>query len=123
LTGDRTAPILNRMVSRSSTLDRTFAAIADPTRRAMLERLRRQRPLSVSELARPFPVSLPAILKHLNVLSAAGLIICEKSGRTVTCRLNARPMKGAMQWMGHYERYWSRKLDRLAAFVETERDE
>jgi len=123
LTGERAAVILNQMVSRASTLDRTFAAIADPTRRAMLERLRRQMPLSVSELARPFPVSLPAILKHLNVLSAAGLVICEKSGRTVTCRLNAKPMKGAMQWMGQYERYWSRKLDRLAAFVETGGDE
>ena len=111
------------MVSRSSTLDRTYAAIADPTRRAMLERLRRQKPLSVSELARPLPVSLPAVLKHLNVLSAAGLVICDKSGRTVTCRLNARPMKGAMQWMGQYERYWSRKLARLAAFVEAEGDE
>ena len=123
LTGYRPAVILNQMVSRSSTLDRTFGAIADPTRRALLERLRRQRPLSVSELARPFPVSLPAILKHLNVLAAAGLVICDKSGRTVTCRLNARPMKGAMQWMGQYERYWFGKLDRLAAFVEAEGDE
>jgi DNA-binding transcriptional ArsR family regulator len=109
-------------ITLPSNLDRTFAAIADPTRRAILERLRRDKPLSVSELARPFPVSLPAILKHLNVLSAAGLVIRRKSGRTVTCRLNAKPMKGAMQWMGQYDRYWSGKLDRLTTFVETEGD-
>ena len=76
----------------------------------MLERLRRKELLSVSELARPFPVSLPAILKHLNVLSAAGLVVCRKQGRTVTCRINARPMKAAMDWMARYERYWSRHL-------------
>jgi DNA-binding transcriptional ArsR family regulator len=94
--------------------------MADPTRRAMLEHLRRRERLTVSELAGPFDVSLPAILKHLNVLSSAGLVVCEKRGRTVNCRLDSRPMKDAMQWMGRYERYWSRKLDRLAAFVETE---
>jgi DNA-binding transcriptional ArsR family regulator len=108
------------MVNPSSTLDRTFAAMSDPTRRAILERLRRGDVLSVGELAQPFPVSLPAILKHVNVLSAAGLIECEKQGRTVTCRLNARPMRDAVRWMERYERYWSRKLDRLAAFVERE---
>lgn len=106
------------MVSYSSRLGRTFAAIADPTRRAMLEHLRRRGWLSVSDLARPFDISLPAILKHVTVLSSAGLIAREKRGRTVHCRLNPRPMKDAMQWMGRYERYWSRKLDRLAAFVE-----
>jgi DNA-binding transcriptional ArsR family regulator len=108
------------MVTCSTDLGRTFSAIADPPRRAMLERLRRREHLTVSELARPFEVSLPAILKHIEVLSAAGLVIREKRGRTVNCRLNPGPMKDAMRWMSRYERYWSEKLDRLAAFVETE---
>ena len=69
------------------TLDRTFAALADPTRRALLAQLGAQSDLSVTALARPFPVSLPAIMKHLDVLAAAGLIAREKTGRTVACRL------------------------------------
>jgi DNA-binding transcriptional ArsR family regulator len=111
------------MVRHSPALDRTFAAVADPTRRAILEHLRKKERMSVSELAGPFAVSLPAVLKHVNVLSAAGLIVCKKRGRTVTCRLNAKPMKDAVRWMERYERYWSRKLDRLAAFVEQREDE
>jgi DNA-binding transcriptional ArsR family regulator len=107
----------------SSTLDRTFAAVSDPTRRAILEQLRRKEMMSIGELARPFPISLPAILKHVNVLSGAGLIACEKRGRTVTCRLNARPMRDAVQWMERYEQHWTRKLNRLAAFVEREDEE
>ncbi|BCP54273.1 hypothetical protein K32_28900 [Kaistia sp. 32K] len=99
-------------------LDRTFAALADPTRRALLARLVSQDGASVSELAEPFPVSLPAILKHLNVLSDAGLITRQKTGRTVTCRLNAAPMADAMAWLDHYQQFWSAQLDRLAHFVE-----
>lgn len=101
-------------------LDRTFAALADPTRRALLARLGREDSVSVSALAEPFPVSLPAIMKHLNVLSDAGLILRQKTGRTVSCRLNAAPMADAMQWLQHYERFWSTQLDRLADFVENE---
>ena len=74
-------------------LDRTFAALADPTRRALLAQLDEQPDLSVSELARPFPVTLPAVMKHLDVLSEAGLITRVKTGRTVTCRLNGAPMQ------------------------------
>lgn len=99
-------------------LDRIFAALADPTRRAMLARLEEQESLSVSELARPFPVSLPAVMKHLDVLSDAGLISRAKSGRTVACRLNAGPMEEAMNWLNRYERFWSGSLDRLAKFIE-----
>jgi DNA-binding transcriptional ArsR family regulator len=99
-------------------LDRTFGALADPTRRALLARLSEQESLSVSELAGPFPMSLPAIMKHLDVLSDAGLIARTKTGRTVACRLNAKPMESAMNWLNHYERFWSAQLDRLAAFVE-----
>ncbi|MFZ5782329.1 MAG: ArsR/SmtB family transcription factor [Pseudomonadota bacterium] len=104
---------------QSAALDRTFSALSDPTRRALLARLdREEQGLTVSELARPFPVSLPAIMKHLDVLSDAGLIERTKMGRTVTCQLKAAPMKQAMNWLSHYERYWNNQLDRLAAFLE-----
>src|SRR5450631_3137874 len=101
-------------------LDRTFAALADPTRRALLARLGRQHSISVSDLAQPFAMSLPAIMKHLDVLSDAGLIARSKSGRTVACRLTATPMEQAMDWLNRYQRFWSESLYRLAAFVEEE---
>src|SRR5882724_9522879 len=115
------AHILNLMVKYSDdTLDRTFAALADPTRRALVARLGSQDNFSVSELAQPFAMSLPAIMKHLDVLSDAGLVARAKSGRTVACRLTARPMEQAMDWLNRYQRFWSENLDRLAAFVEEE---
>ncbi|MGY8704131.1 helix-turn-helix domain-containing protein [Bradyrhizobium sp. 18BD] len=86
----------------------------------MLARLGEQESLSVSELAAPFPVSLPAIMKHLDVLTDAGLIVREKTGRTVSCRLTAQPMEQAMNWLNRYAQFWSEKFDRLAAFVEEE---
>jgi DNA-binding transcriptional ArsR family regulator len=103
---------------RDETLDRTFAALSDPTRRALLAHLVEKESLSVSELAKPFSMSLPAIMKHLDVLSDAGLIAREKTGRTVACRLTAQPMEQAMNWLDRYARFWSENLDRLAAFVE-----
>ncbi|MGA8690333.1 MAG: ArsR/SmtB family transcription factor [Methyloceanibacter sp.] len=103
---------------QDTALDRTFAALADPTRRALLARLGEAEGLSVSELARPFPVSLPAIMKHLDVLADAGLIMRAKTGRTVACQLTAEPMESAMNWLNRYQRFWSEQLDRLAAFVE-----
>jgi DNA-binding transcriptional ArsR family regulator len=103
---------------QDETLDRTFAALSDPTRRALLARLGEQESLSVSELAAPFPISLPAIMKHLDVLWDAGLIVREKTGRTVACRLTAQPMEQAMNWLNRYAQFWSENLDRLAAFVE-----
>jgi len=105
---------------REAQLDRTFAALADPTRRALVARLNDDDGLSVSELARPFPVSLPAIMKHLDVLTDAGLITRRKTGRTVTCQLTAGPMEEAMNWLTRYQRFWTEQLDRLAAFVEEE---
>jgi DNA-binding transcriptional ArsR family regulator len=99
-------------------LDRTFAALSDPTRRALLARLGGQDSISVSELAQPFAMSLPAIMKHLDVLSDAGLVTREKTGRVVSCHLTARPMEQAMEWLNRYARFWSENLDRLAAFVE-----
>lgn len=108
---------LNSMVKyQEPSLDRTFAALADPTRRALLARLEEVDSVSVSDLARPFPVTLPAIMKHLDVLSDAGLITREKTGRTVSCRLNAAPMEEAMGWLRRYERFWREKLDALEAY-------
>jgi DNA-binding transcriptional ArsR family regulator len=101
------SPILNHMVYYSSApLDRTFAALADPTRRALLA------------LAEPFAMSLPAVMKHLDVLSDAGLVTRNKSGRTVSCRLRAEPMHEANEWLNRYQRFWTERLDQLAAFLE-----
>ena len=80
------------MVNYHERLDRTFAALVDPTRRAILARLEREDSASVSELARPFAIKLPAVMKHLDVLAAAELIIRSKVGRTVTVRLSPEPM-------------------------------
>lgn len=104
----------------TTTLDATFAALADPTRRAILSRLEEEDEQSVSALAEPFAMSLPAVMKHLDVLSDAGLVTRTKAGRTVTCRLSAGPMEDAMIWLNRYRRFWSAQLDRLAAFVEKE---
>src|SRR6202453_499777 len=102
----------------SEPLDRTFAALADPTRRALVARLAEQPDLSVSALAEPFKGSLPAIMKHLDVLSDAGLVGRTKSGRTVTCRLNAAPMQNAIAWLNRYERLLSEALHRPGTFLE-----
>ncbi|WP_060857332.1 ArsR/SmtB family transcription factor [Caballeronia sordidicola] len=103
---------------QEAALDRTFNALADPTRRALLARMAANADLSVSDLAQPFAMSLPAVMKHLDVLLEAGLITRTKTGRTVACRLAAGPMEEAMQWLARYERFWTDTLDRLAAFVE-----
>ncbi|HET7848643.1 MAG TPA: metalloregulator ArsR/SmtB family transcription factor [Pseudolabrys sp.] len=106
------------MVYYSNRLDRTFAALSDSTRRALLAQLSEKENLSVSDLARPFDISLPAVMKHLDVLSDAGLVSRTKTGRTVTCRLRAAPMKEATEWLNRYQRFWAEKLDQLAAFLE-----
>src|SRR5271163_1553674 len=105
---------------QSPSLDRTFAALADPTRRALVMRLAQEPDLSVSELAAPFKVSLPAIMKHLDVLSDAGLVARSKTGRTVACRLDAEPMRDAFEWLNRYEKFWTERLDHLAAFLDEE---
>jgi DNA-binding transcriptional ArsR family regulator len=98
-------------------LDRTFHALADPTRRAILSALSEREQLTVSELAMPFPVSLPAVMKHLGVLADAGLITRAKAGRTVSCRLAAAPMRDAAAWLARHERFWTESLDRLDALL------
>jgi DNA-binding transcriptional ArsR family regulator len=108
------------MVSYQERLGRTFAALADPTRRAIIEQLVRRESASVGELAQPFTIKLPAVMKHLDVLAAAGLITRSKAGRTVTVKLRAEPVQEAMQWLGRHERFWAGSLDRLAAHAEHE---
>lgn len=105
------------MVNYQGRLNRTFAALVDPTRRAILSHLQRKDGVSVSELARPFQIKLPAVMKHLDVLTEAGLVTRSKTGRTVTVRLRALPMREAMEWLRHYERFWSSNLDRLARYA------
>ena len=83
-----------------------------------LARLEREDGATVSELAEPFAIKLPAVMKHLDVLAEAGLITRAKSGRTVTVKLRPRPMREAMEWLGRYERFWGGGLDRLAAYAE-----
>src|SRR5438876_12419330 len=104
-------------------LGRTFSALVDPTRRAILARLERSDGASVSQLAEPFTIRLPAVMKHLDVLADAGLITRSKSGRTVTVRLRPQPMREAMEWLRRYERFWSSSLDRLTAYAESKEAE
>jgi DNA-binding transcriptional ArsR family regulator len=101
-------------------LDATFAALADPTRRAMLQALGRRGPLPVSVLGSGFAISLPAVLKHVNVLAEAGLLQRRKTGRTVMCALTPEPMRDAARWIAHYEQFWSGRLDALAELVESQ---
>ena len=103
-------------------LGATFAALADPTRRAILERLALGES-SVTELAEPFSVSLPAISKQLRVLERAGLITREKEGRTRRCRLVANPMREAADWLARYRDYWEQRLDALANYLDESREE
>ena len=108
------------MVTISSEhLDRTFAALADPTRRAILEHLS-QGPTTVGELADPFRISRPAISKHLRVLERAGLVQRRQDGRLSRCALDATPMKNAADWVERYRRYWEQQLDALARYLEHE---
>jgi DNA-binding transcriptional ArsR family regulator len=102
----------------SQHLDATFQALADPTRRAIVARLSSGGSASVSDLATPFDMSLPGVMKHVGVLEAAGLIEREKIGRTVFCRLNTAPMSEATNWLQDMATFWSSRLDALSEHVE-----
>jgi DNA-binding transcriptional ArsR family regulator len=107
------------MVNYSShALDSTFAALSDATRRGILARLARQGESSVSDLAAPYRMSLPAVSKHLRVLQNAGLISRQKDGRVHRCRLRAEPMKDTAAWIEHYRQFWEAQLDSLARYLE-----
>ena len=100
-------------------LDATFAALANPTRRAILDRLA-EGAATVNELAEPFDLQLPAVSKHIKVLETSGLIRREVRGRTHLCRLDPGPLASAHEWLGFYERFWSRRLDVLEELLRNE---
>lgn len=108
------------MVNSSAPLALTFHALADPTRRAIVEHLARG-DASLSDLAEPFAMSLPAIHKHVRVLERAGLVKGEKRGRTRLCRLDPRPLDGAATWIDRRRATWKRRLDALERHLEEDK--
>jgi DNA-binding transcriptional ArsR family regulator len=113
------------MLERSEHLDRAFAALADPSRRAMVDRLCRG-PASVSELARPLDMTLAAVVQHVQVLEASGLVRTEKRGRVRTCHIESGALRDVERWLGKRRTTWEQRLDRLdeilADDLETEND-
>lgn len=95
----------------------TFSALADPTRRAILARLASGE-ASVTELAEPFDISLPAITKHLKVLENAGLVTKTRDAQFRPCKLNAKPLENAINWIEEYRKYWEESLDRLDLYLQ-----
>jgi DNA-binding transcriptional ArsR family regulator len=104
-------------VATADPLSATFAALADPTRRAILSRLM-QGETTVSDLAAPFQMSLPAVTKHLRVLERAGLIRKGRDAQRRPCRIEAKPLKEATDWIAQYQRFWEQRLDRLDAYLQ-----
>lgn len=121
---DRNAPgrILRQMLNYSTSLDRLFQALADPTRRRVVERLTRG-PASVSELAEPLSMSLPSVMQHLEVLEASGLVRSEKVGRVRTCRVEPAALRTAEQWITERRTSWERRLDRLGEYLAEQNDQ
>lgn len=105
------------MVTETDELSTTFAALADPTRRAILARLSSGEELTVTDIAEPFAMSLPAVSKHLKVLSRAGLIERGREAQWRPCRLDAGPLKQVSDWVGEYRRFWEERLDRLDDYL------
>lgn len=109
--------IVNHMVKhKAPDLDRTFAALADPTRRRILEHLAGGE-RCVTDLARPYRMSLPAVSKHLRVLERAGLVRRRRDGRVHSLKLEAKPMKEAQRWIEDYRRFWEESFDRLDDYL------
>jgi DNA-binding transcriptional ArsR family regulator len=117
------SPILNRMVKYlpTTSLDQIFAALADPTRRRILDLLARAE-LCVTDLAKPFSISLPAISKHLRVLEKAGLVKRERDGRVHRLSLEAKPMREAAVWIERYRGFWEGQFDALAGYLERQQN-
>lgn len=105
------------MLNQPDRIDRLFHALADPTRRRMVERLSRG-PVSVSELAKPFEMSLPAVVQHLQVLEQSGLVTTAKAGRVRTCTLDTAALSDAERWISERRQGWEHKLDRLDALLD-----
>ncbi|HYL14463.1 MAG TPA: metalloregulator ArsR/SmtB family transcription factor [Terriglobales bacterium] len=109
--------MFNRMVEYiQGSLTRVFSAVADPTRRAILRALAKH-PATITEIAKPFPVSLNAVSKHVMVLERAGLVRREIRGREHLCRLEPRPLRDATVWLDHYRQFWDVRLDALERYV------
>src|SRR5215475_12787194 len=106
---------------RDTTLDLAFQALADPSRRAMVDRLVLG-PASVSELAKPLQMSLPGVMQHLAVLEASGLVVSEKIGRTRTCRIEPAVLSQAEQWIAERRALWESRFDRLGQFLDDTKD-
>jgi DNA-binding transcriptional ArsR family regulator len=106
----------------ADTLSLTFAALADPTRRAILKRLAAGE-RSVTELAKPFQISLPAVTKHLKVLQKAGLISRGREAQRRPCKLEAAPLKDAADWVEQYRQFWDERLDRLEDYLREVQEE
>lgn len=105
------------MIPQSDDLSRTFAALSDPTRRAILERLV-EGAATVGELAEPFAISLPAVSRHLKVLEGAGLIVRETDAQWRRCHLQAGPLRDAADWIEHYRAFWETRFDALARYLD-----
>lgn len=107
------------MLNQTANLDLLFQALSDPTRRAIVDRLSHG-PASVSELARPFDMSLPAVVQHLQTLEASGLVSSEKVGRVRTVRIEPEALSQAETWLNERRTFWMQRLDRLGQFLEEE---
>ena len=114
--------IVKYMLNYQAPLDLAFQALADPARRAIMDRLTLG-PASVSELAKPLPMSLPAVMLHLKVLEESGLVQSEKQGRVRTCRIEPQMLSQAERWITERRQMWERNLDRLGAFLEETKPE
>ena len=110
------------MVKYAASLDSTFGALADPTRRAILATLMLGQ-ASISELAKPYRMSLPAVMKHVHVLEHAGLVSQRKSGRTRHCQLAAKPLQEAENWISQYRQFWEGTFDSLERFLSQPEDQ
>jgi DNA-binding transcriptional ArsR family regulator len=111
--------IVKQVLNQNAELDRVFQALADPARRVMVERLARG-PASVSELAQPLAMSLPAVLQHLQVLETSGLVRSDKTGRVRICRIQPAVLRTAETWLTRRRAGWERRLDRLGDFLATQ---
>ena|SRR5580693_8678962 len=110
------------MLSQRVAVDRVFHALGDPTRRAIVEKLS-QGPISVSSLAQPLEITLAAVVQHLQILEASGLVQTEKVGRVRTCRIEPKGLSVAERWISERRALWERHLDRLGKFLEENADE
>jgi DNA-binding transcriptional ArsR family regulator len=114
--------VLKQYEPAEQRIDLLFQALADPSRRAMVDRLTHG-PASVSELARPLAMSLPAVVQHLHVLEASGLVHSQKLGRVRTCSVEPAALRAAERWIADRRTFWEQNLDRLSAYLAEEQDQ